>query len=221
MLLSNVYSEIKKEYYKNGTLKQVTPYNKTKKNGKEKHYYKDGKLAAIVPYKNGEIVGTGITYYPNGNLQSETPVSKGEANGLAILYFPNGNIQREIPYENGKINGTAKTYFKDKTLRSVTTFKNDLQNGKYSHYYENGCKMSEGQSLKNRITGELKIYYPCNNSHRFNLNDMDSFNKYSNGGINYLITFKNGKAIKGVSFNENGGKSKMTNAHLHNMGFEF
>ena len=140
--------------------------------------------------------------------------------GTTIIYYANGNIKKEVTFINDKIDGHIKSYFEDGQIKSVTPHKNNLPHGKYTHYYPNGCKMSEGTSSNGKMQGTLKIYYVCNMETTFSPADFERYQSYSNGGVEHEIYFKNGKVVHGFAYDERGVKSKMTNAHLHNMGFE-
>ncbi len=54
----------------------------------------------------------------------------------------------------------------------------------------------------NEIEGILKVYYKT-------------------GELEQEVTFEDGKAIKGFIYTKDGKKTKMTNAHIYNMGLKY
>ena len=70
--------------------------------------------------------------------------------------------------------------------------------GKVNLYYENGNLKEEAPFKNGKQEGLAKFYY-------------------ENGDLAKEITFKDGKAVSGYLYDEAGKKTKMTNAHLHNL----
>ena len=50
---------------------------------------------------------------------------------------------------------------------------------------------------------------------------LNSKQYYKGGNLAKDITFKNDKAVKGFTYTYEGKKTKMTNAHFANAGFEY
>lgn len=60
--------EIVKEYYRNGQVKEETPFEGNVKQGVYKIYYEDGNLKSVGRYLNDKIVGDVKFYYNTGEL---------------------------------------------------------------------------------------------------------------------------------------------------------
>jgi antitoxin component YwqK of YwqJK toxin-antitoxin module len=74
-------AEVKKYYYKSGSLKCETPYSNGKENGIEKGYYKSGAILEETPYKNGKKDGISKFYYESGEIASTATYKDGILQG--------------------------------------------------------------------------------------------------------------------------------------------
>jgi len=92
-----------RQYYKNGKLKQETPFINGKKDGIGKEYYPNGILMSVAHFTNDTVDGVEKTYNKDGILQEETPFKNGKMNGADISYNPDGKtIGFEIIYKDNK-----------------------------------------------------------------------------------------------------------------------
>ena len=111
-------------------------------------------------------------------------------------------IQREIvricDLNKNPITGTLKYYYKNGKLQSEGNFKDGKLEGLFKVYYENGNLAAEANFKDGKFEGLAKVYY-------------------ENGNLKSEIFFKEGNPISGYQYDIHGKKTKMTNAHLHNV----
>lgn len=87
------------EYYKNGKL-----------HGLKKVFYKDGTLAEISNYSNGILNGPYVKYAENSKLLEESNYKNGQLHGKISYYDGAGNIVSKGEYKNGRKSGYWETY---------------------------------------------------------------------------------------------------------------
>lgn len=87
------------EYYKNGKL-----------HGLKKVFYKDGTLAEISNYSNGILNGPYVKYAENSKLLEELNYKNGQLHGKISYYDGAGNIVSKGEYKNGRKSGYWETY---------------------------------------------------------------------------------------------------------------
>src|SRR3989339_81335 len=127
-----------------------------------------------------DLTGKIIQKYPNGQMKE------------VILYEGNKEIARNIYNENGEI------------VKKV----GNVPDGVIRIYYENGIVMSEFTKKKGKMNGLFKMYY---NDGKLKVQSDFEDGKlrlstvyWENGGIESLITFKNGKITKSRSYDNSG-----------------
>lgn len=101
LIIFSSATEIKKEYYKDGSIWTEAEYKNNMKNGILKVYYPSGQLAMHKFYINDKTEGFIIEYYKNGLVKSITPHQKNKPNGTARRYCKDGSLEYELIYKNG------------------------------------------------------------------------------------------------------------------------
>ena len=128
--------------------------------------------------------------------------TKKPINGIMKKYYKTGELNRELEFIDGKGNGIGKWYYKTGELKCETPYKNGEINGIKKTYYETGKLKGEIQFKDGQVDGIAKDYYRT-------------------GKLKQEIEFKYGKVIQGFKYTRDGKKTKMTNAHFHNMGLKY
>ena len=150
---------------------------------------------------NMPITGIYQEYSQDGNLVREIPYKNGKREGLAKTYYGNGNLWIEGPYKNGKAEGLVKWYYKNGKVWREDPYKNGKFEGVVKEYYENGNLENETPYKNGKREGVDKWYY-------------------KNGNLEREINYSQGKAVSGYLYDWEGNRTKMTNAHLHNLNKE-
>jgi antitoxin component YwqK of YwqJK toxin-antitoxin module len=170
-----------KEFYANGTIKNIGVYDKGKRIGEWKFYHPNGQLEQIGSYnKEGKEDGTWTWYYAIGSLLREESYINGKLDGQSIEYdesgiiiaegeyiedyregkwmFNYGDQLSEEEYLNGMLNGQVINYYKDGVMSFEGKFIEDNPNGHHIWYYPNGNKKTEGDYLMGLKNGEWIKY---------------------------------------------------------------
>ena len=96
--------QMKKEYYKDGTLKMEGECLYHEFNGKVKEYYHNGKLKIECEYQNGLKNGKSKEFFENGELYFEGEYLNGKRwNGKGKEYYEKDKIIYELEYINDKV----------------------------------------------------------------------------------------------------------------------
>ena len=144
------------------------------------------------------VTGKIKSYHENGNLKAEINYKNGKAEGLAKAYYPNGNLESEGNYKDDKLEGLKKVYYENGNLQAEINYKNGKAEGLARAYYENGNLQEEVNFKDGKEEGVAKVYH-------------------ENGSLKSEINYKDGKAVSGYMYDIYGKRTKMTNAHLHNL----
>ncbi len=113
---SDVVSGIREVFYKNGAIKQRTPFEKGVENGMSFDFAEDGVI-------------TGVTEYRKGFIVNRQRINRRDRNGLKQgewkFFYPNLIVQLEGTYLNDKKNGYFKSYDTLGNLINVDKYTND------------------------------------------------------------------------------------------------
>ena len=142
--------------------------------------------------------------YRDGKLSSEKYFDNGYPTGTWKHYDSNGFPLIKTEYKNGKKNGSEIYYhYNSYQPSTITKYKNGLEHGKKIGYFENGRLGSEGYYIDGKEEGNRIIYW-------------------NNGNISHKIKMKNGKAISGTWWEEDGRLGGlMTNAQFQYFLLEY
>lgn len=126
----------------------------------QKEFYPDGTIKAVHPYDAaGRLNGVAITYYPNGNKKSEATYKNNLREGASKEYYENGQLQSECNYKNGKAEGINNLYYENGTLAEECTYKDGQKDGIQRNYYPNGALYLEWHYRNDQNNITLKVYY--------------------------------------------------------------
>lgn len=103
-------SDLSKEFYSNGSLKEVGALIDSLKQGYWITYDSVGNLQSECVYVNDIINGEFNIYYPNGEPKVIGYMYHGEWKGKRDYYYSNGNIRNTGCYEDGKLDGVWEYY---------------------------------------------------------------------------------------------------------------
>lgn len=101
---------LKKEFYKDGSLRSIITIKNGKRNGPSYVYYENGKQQFEINYKDSEKDGITKYFYESGELYRTTLFEHGEKAGIQKYYYKNGGLKAEIPYESGVVVPGTKEY---------------------------------------------------------------------------------------------------------------
>lgn len=107
-------------------------------------------------------------------------------------------INRLCDLNNVFVTGKIKSYYENGNLKEEGNFKDGKAEGLVKGFYENGNLEREENYKDGKLEGLTKIYY-------------------ENGNLKFEVNFKDGKAVSGYMYDIYGKRTKMTNAHLHNL----
>jgi len=207
---------VTKTMFNNGVIERYTTYDDKGTIESEDNYingvragvqkvFENGNLKAVVGMKNDKFEGEYKKYHSNGNLMAENQYKNDEIVGLGYGYFDTGELSWEAKYIDGQFLW-FKGYNKSGLLTNKFTYKNNLKTGYNREFFELDAKGG----------GELSWETLYNNGKRITTKQY-----YRSGSLSKEIEFKDGKAVRGFNYTFKGKKTNMTNAHFHNLGFEY
>lgn len=126
----------------------------------------------------------------------EDGIFKGQG-GVRIYKYKNGNIKALVPYVNEKVHGIVYEFWENKEIKSKIHMKIGANHGLEEKFYKMGELIYEAQ-WANGTRINAKTYYV-------------------NGNLMSEVNYTNGKAINGYNYTQDGIKTKITSAHIHNM----
>jgi len=197
-LVSYQKKELKKDYYKNGSLKAEYFVDENgKKYGVAKLYFPNGKLEFIGTFHNNKLEGKTIEYWDSGVEKEVANYIKGMLNGLFFRYFSSGKTKTIINYKNNKISGTAIEFFESGTISKVENYSGGVLNGKSFYYYKSGRLKIVVKYVKGEKQGDYSVYNyngTLSEEGHYKRNKLDgNIELYDNSGhLEKTIFFKNG-----------------------------
>lgn len=135
-ILSSCKTDVHRDYYSNGTLKEEYSMRNGKWVGKFKAFYEDGKASAIGQFKKGQMTGIWQYYYPDGTIQSIQKFKDGKTISLN-LWDTNG---KQVIKDG---TGVAKHYDQTGQIVSIMSYKDNVFHGKCETWFPNGIKSTE------------------------------------------------------------------------------
>ncbi len=154
--------------------------------------------------KNGQNVGKYTFYYRDGSVEDVGYFKNGLRHGKYISYTDKGIKMLIRNYQIGKRDGLEVHYhYNSYTKSSETKYKNNEKHGSSKTYFENGNLSSETVFIRDKENGTHIEYW-------------------ENGLISNKITMKDGKAISGTWWHENGEiGGAMTNAQFKGFRLDY
>ncbi len=187
-------SEIKKEYYDDGSIKSIIRYEGELIDGFAEYYYPNGVLRCRAPYSMGNLVdGTVPVFSEDGSLyrldrwenghckvfagnilRGEFSMFNGNEEGETCWYNEDGSLSETYFKKDGKYHGKRRFFDAHGRMREEIPYENGVINGNRVMFQKNG-KVSVCRSYVNgEIEGESKTYD-------------------SQGVLRHLVCYKNGK----------------------------
>lgn len=169
----------------------------------KKSFYADGTVKFERRYNNaGALHGYSKGYYPSGRLKVVSRFYNGVQDGTTVGYYENGNIKAVMPFDNGKLSGKVEEFYSNGARRSTEYYEDDVAVRTKTVYYPDGTlKAKLHFDDDGRLDGTAKEYYP-------------------NGTLQYNMTLRGGKAVKGYLYDRRGNRTRMNAVDFNQMGIE-
>lgn len=163
VLLSACNTNLKREYYPDGSLKKTYYQDKNKKKyGLAVEYYNNGIIKWQSYYVNDTVNGICKKYYSNGQLEVITNLVKNNQDGIIMVYYENGKLKQCGQYRLGKKNGFIRNFYQNGSRKNIIFSKNDVV--QYVINYDSLGTITNNQHLielsflnKLSITDSLKV----------------------------------------------------------------
>jgi antitoxin component YwqK of YwqJK toxin-antitoxin module len=192
--------KVKREYYKNGTLKSETHYRFGKETGTTTYYHHSYPTKIMeVEMRRGKRNGKCITRYFDGRTESIAYYKNDLLDGVEKQYYMNGNISMEASYTNGLKNGRVTTWFSNGVIRESGTFVNDMFDGDWVNYDERGLLVGEGSFVNGtgkRIAYDETGRLQCETNFVNNKKDGLEIYYLPSGEVEKTILFKEDRIIE-------------------------
>ena len=101
-------------------------------------YYANGQLRTIVPYEFGKASGKWYNYYRNGALKTGGASTNGVHDGAYTQYYENGFPMMKGQFKRGKMDGVWKYYWESGKQKMETVFAEDEEVGPVKRFDEAG-----------------------------------------------------------------------------------
>ncbi len=235
-----------KQFFKNGKLKQtfIMKNDKAQRETIVRYFY-DGKdtytfyndtptVPSIIKKNNKLYTGTFIITYESivtgfigGTKKVEFHIKNGQNVGKYTSYYRDGSVEDVGYFKNGLRHGKYIFYTNKGIKLLIRNFKIGKRDGLEVHYHYNSRKSSETEYKNNEKHGFLKTYFENGNlsSETVFMHDKENgthIEYWENGLISNKITMKDGKAISGTWWHENGNAGgAMTNAQFKDFGLDY
>lgn len=152
-MMENYYSggEIKERYYVDDL---------QRKRGILTQYYLNGRIKALIPYENDKINGIIQEFYSFGELMTEATYENGLENGMWYDFYPSGSVRSEINYINGKGEGSLKFWYTNARIAYERLFTNNTASNSVKLWDQNGLFMGEREwVIEESDDGEIEIFF--------------------------------------------------------------
>ena len=140
-----VYGRIKKlPGYNDDQLVEEGKYSDNKKGGKWKEYYANGTVKNVITFENNRPSGYAVMYHENGKVSEEGLWKNNRWVGDYKLYYENGQVQQEFKFNaSGKREGEQKYYYENGQVMIEGNWQEGKESGVLKEYYENGDVKAE------------------------------------------------------------------------------
>jgi uncharacterized protein len=71
----------------------------------KKQFYSDGTLKDLTFVKDGKVEGVYTSYFQNGQIMAQLHFTRGKKNGPAMTYYENGQIREKADFFNDCLEG--------------------------------------------------------------------------------------------------------------------
>ncbi len=161
----------------NGSLFQISSYDRGVLQGEVRTHFPSGKVQGIFLFQEGLLDGLAQSFYENGQLHEEARYVKGLAEGDVVTYFENGARASVVPYREGKVQGLMTEWHLNGRLQAQRQFEN-------------------GQPHGNGKTPAVILY-----DEDLNVSQMMDFRDGQPSGV-HITYYKNGKEAHRLSYQE-------------------
>lgn len=202
-----------KIFRENGQLDEKFTLKDDSVQGEGSSYYTCGAAKEITQFNKGKRDGPGKSFYASGKIKSTYQYDKGNTVGEYKSYFENGQIESTAAYSNGNLQGEYLEYWSNGKLRVTGHYANDEYDGLWTYYYSNGKIERSGKYKASLVGGEWTYYDQRGNlMEKRNFNEKGNFEGvntfYRDGKVEYQKTFKDDVLIGVVLYDENGKELK-------------
>lgn len=138
------------EYYANGEVYSIIPYEKGIQQGKEQRFGRSGNISFNVEVINDQAQGEYTTYYDNGQVYEKGYFENGTPTGVWETFDSDGNLASQFNYNaNGELDGQYIVY-EDTQKQTEYTYKNG-EIIAYACYDKNGVEIINEKKKKGKF----------------------------------------------------------------------
>lgn len=173
-------SDIKVEYYDNGTIKNEGAFIDGKEEGLHRKYSPEGKPEMVKLFNKGILCaegfldtignkqGTWTEFHPNGSIKAKGFYKNNKKVGDWIYYYENGKLEQIGKYDGrGRAQGNWEWYYPCKPpckadrgiLKKKEHYDNDRLEGDFVEYNDSGKVITQGQYIDNEKEGKWFLEY--------------------------------------------------------------
>lgn len=146
-----------REFYANGQLSLVIPFQNGFRDGLSVIYSTEGKVILSSQFKNGLQEGKMIAYYPSGRILSESNFCHNNLQGPQIAYHENGREKSRMNYELGLLHGRFQEWADSGTLLYEGQYEHGKKEGLFKKYTSEGLLKSEMVYKNNLLETHRKV----------------------------------------------------------------
>lgn len=204
---------IVRDYYISGKLQMAATFVGDKEEGKATYFYENGTVKAVGEYSKGYKTGLWKRYRQDGIIEEEGEYKEGLHAGYWKYYYPNGNLEKEGNEDFGNAKGLWKFYYRNGTPKEVKEYILDSKNKPIEEKL-----LSAGDSLGNTFVTDGNGIY-TGYSKRWQGIETGMYSAGLREGVwkggvegkrRYIEEYKDGKLVKGESWDDDENKYKYT-----------
>jgi len=166
---STAILDIRKEYFPNGSIKEIGTYREGKKQGNFRIFDESGKETAGLLFDNDTLVGEGMIdslgrrigdwklFYQDGKVRAQGKYVAGLREGSWIYFYPNGKQEQTGVYKMDWPTGMWKWYYASGSLHREEMYRNGREDGTSIEYDTLGVIINEGEFSAGARNGKWKL----------------------------------------------------------------
>lgn len=198
-------------YWENGLPRYEGDWYEGQRSGNGVSYYESGQMAYAGGWADDERSGYGTAYYGTGQPYYVGYWQGGQMNGAGILYHMTGEKDYEGDFLTDRRSGFGTAYYQNEKPKYIGHWENDLYSGEGEEFWENGVSNYKG-SFVNGLEEGYGIVYTRDGEKVYEGwlagGQYQGFGTryWPNGQVNYSGEWKDGEALDGPVFGDDGRK---------------
>lgn len=113
------------------------------KHGLQEEFFSDGNIKGLIPWEDGRENGTVVFYHPGGRKSYESNYVEGKKTGYATVWYLSGQKQWQTTFKAGKTHGLWREWYQDGKKKFEANYADGRLEGMAQWFYPNGRLQQE------------------------------------------------------------------------------